>query len=98
MTEYDKYHERMMNNKEFRKEYDALESQYELINALIDARKEKRITQKRLSEMTGITQAHISNIERGIKSPSLEIVWKLADALGLSFSLKIDPLPDKTII
>jgi transcriptional regulator with XRE-family HTH domain len=41
-------------------------------------RKQKNLTQKRLIELTGLSPATISAIERGIANPSMETVNKLA--------------------
>ena len=43
-------------------------------------------TQKQLSEMTGISQANISKIERGTYNPTVKLLEKIAD----SFKLRLD--------
>ena len=45
-------------------------------------RREKKITQKRLAEMTGLTNVVINYYEHGAKNPTIETVRKIADALG----------------
>ena len=52
-----------MKDVSFKKEYETLEPEYEIISSLIDARKSCNVTQKQLSETTGITQSDISKIE-----------------------------------
>ncbi len=42
-----------------------------IAQAMLDARKESGLTQKQLSERTGIAQADISKLERGNANPSL---------------------------
>ena len=49
----------------FRKEYEYLEAEFQIIKEIIEARKDKNITQKELSDLTGITQGDISKIENG---------------------------------
>lgn len=66
----------------FKKEYDDLELEFQVIRAIIDARKEMGLTQKQLSELTGITQADISKIENGNANPSLKTLQRLASAMG----------------
>lgn len=39
MTNFDKYLKEQLENPEFKKEYDALEPEYAVIQAMIDARK-----------------------------------------------------------
>jgi len=47
-------------------------------------RKNKKISQEQLASMIGISESHISQIERGIKSPSVEILIGIAVALKVS--------------
>lgn len=54
----------------------------ELICALIEARKEKGITQKELEEMTGIKQSAIARVERGNSNPKISTLTKLLAPLG----------------
>lgn len=55
---------------------------------LLLAREKAGMTQKDLAEKTGIYQADISKIERGLGNPSLLTLKRLAD--GLNMDLKID--------
>ena len=57
-----------------------------------DARKQQNLTQKELSERTGITQADISRIENGTRNPSLEMIKRLARGMGMV--LKLEFVPD----
>ena len=40
-------------------------------------RLEKKLTQEQLAEMTGISQKHISRLERGIHAPHIDMIIKL---------------------
>ncbi len=71
-----------MNDSEFKKEYDALEPEYQIIRAMIEARREIGITQKELAEKTGITQGDISKLENGTSNPSLKTLQRIAKGLG----------------
>ena len=71
--------------------YEALESDYDVIQALIAARKNLNMTQKELSKRTGITQADISRIERGTRNPSIEMVKRLAREMGMVLKLEFIP-------
>jgi len=77
-----------MKNSDFRAEYEALEPEFSIIQAIIDARKSTGITQKQLSEKTGIAQADISKLETGNTNPSLKTIQRLA--LGMDMKLKIE--------
>lgn len=52
-------------------------------SALKTYRKSERITLAKLAEETGIGEAHLSKLERGIAGVSLENALKLAGATGL---------------
>ena len=56
--------------------------------AILLARENKGMTQRELSEKTGIYQAEISKLERGIGNPSLLTLKRIAD--GLDLELKVD--------
>ena len=63
MSSYKEYKEKALQNAEVKAEYEALQPEYDIIQAMIEARVSQNITQKELSERTGITQADISRIE-----------------------------------
>lgn len=71
-----------MKNPEFKKEYDALEPEFEIIQAMIDARKNSGMTQKELADKTGIAQSDISKIENGNGNPSIRTLQRLAKGMG----------------
>lgn len=82
MDDMQKYLEEQLKNPEFKKEYDALEPEFAVIRAILDARQEKGITQKELSELTGIAQGDISKLENGSANPSVKTLKRVAAALG----------------
>ena len=63
----------------FKNEYDITAEISELVQTL---RNEAGLSQKQLSEKTGISQANISKIENGHYIPSIDILKRIADALG----------------
>ncbi len=69
------------SNPVLRKEYDALAPQYAVIDAVIAARMEKRMTQAELAERADTKQSNISRFESGNYNPSLEFLQKIARAL-----------------
>ena len=78
-----------MNNK--LKKYEVIEIKDAIIKAFIKARKLSGLTQKQLSEKTGITQPDISKLENGNANPSIRTLIRLADAMGMK--LKVEFLP-----
>ncbi len=82
MDDFDKYLAEQLKNPKFKKEYDALEPDYQMISSLIAARAEKKLTQQDLSKITGIAQADLSKIENGNANPTLKTLKKIAEGLG----------------
>ena len=83
--------EKQLKDEEFRKEYEAIQPEMDVIRAIVDARASQNLTQKELAERTGINQADISKIENGTRNPSLNLLKRLADGMGMT--LKIEFIP-----
>lgn len=88
MRTYNDYKKQILKNDEIKSEYDALAPEYDIIEAMIIARNNLNLTQKDLSEKTGINQADISRIENGTRNPSLKMLKKLASGLGMQLRLE----------
>lgn len=54
-----------MQDPAFRAEWDAQEPERQIMRAIVEGREENGMTQKQLSDITGITQADISRLESG---------------------------------
>ena len=90
--DFQRYLDKQLENKEFRKEYEALEPEYIIKRAMIEARREEGLTQKELSERSGITQADISRLENGNANPSIRTLQRLANAMGKTLKIEfVDP-------
>jgi DNA-binding XRE family transcriptional regulator len=63
----------------------SLDSQLHIAGQLLALRHRRGLTQRRLSELSGIQQADISRIERGETQPTTVTARRLADALGADF-------------
>lgn len=46
-------------------------------------RKEKGLTQEKLAELCNIDISYIGQIERGLKTPSLKVLFRISNALSL---------------
>ena len=71
----------MMENEEFKNEYEALKPLYEIKKELIRLRLEKGLSQKDLADLVGTKQSAISRLENGSYNPSIEFLNKIAIAL-----------------
>lgn len=92
---FDDYLQEQLKDPEFKKEWDDIQPEMDVIRAMIDARIEQNLTQKELAARTGIDQADISKLENGTRNPSLKLLKKLA--FGLGMQLKIEFVPMQTL-
>ncbi len=91
MTNYKDFLNEQLQNEKFKKEYDALDAEFSIVQTMIDARKVSGLTQKDLAERTGIAQADISKLENGNANPSLKTLQRLADGMGMKLKLEFVP-------
>ena len=86
--DFNKYLDKQLQNENFRKEYEALEPEYAIMKAVLDARIESGLTQKELSDLSGITQGDISRLENGNGNPSIKTLKRLANAMGKNLKIE----------
>lgn len=91
MKTLDTYLNEQLQSEEFRKEWDNNQPEMDIIRAIADARISQNLTQKELSERTGIDQADISKLEHGTRNPSLKLLKRLADGMGMELRLVFVP-------
>lgn len=83
--------DKQMQDDEFRREYEAIQPEMDVIRAIVDARNSQNLTQKELAERTGINQADISKIENGTRNPSLNLLKRLAGGMGMALKIEFVP-------
>ena len=88
MTSFKNYLNEQMKDPEFKKEYDALDVEYTIKQAMIDARKASGLTQKELADRTGIAQGDISRLENGTGNPSIRTLKRLAAGMGMKMKVE----------
>ncbi len=88
LRKFDDFLEEQLQNPDFKAEYDALEPEFALMRSIMDARIESGLTQQKLSELSGISQADISRLESGVANPSLKTLQRLANAMGRKVQIK----------
>lgn len=82
---------RLLTDPEFRKEYKALEPEYQLASALIRLRLAKGLTQEQLARLLNTKQESIARLESGSSLPSLSTVKRVANALDAQMEIKLQP-------
>ena len=91
MTNFNDFLNEQMKNPAFKTEWEALDPEFSVIEAILKARKESGLTQKQLSERTGIAQTDISRLERGNANPSLRTLQRLAAGMGMRVKIEFVP-------
>lgn len=70
-----------------KKAYDELEFEFKIIDALIDARIKKNLTQKELAGKIGVAQSALARFESGRTNPTLSFLKKVTTGLGLKITV-----------
>lgn len=95
MKTLDNYLNEQLQNEEFKKEWDNIQPEMDIIRAMVDARISQNLTQKELAEKAGMNQADISKLENGTRNPSLKVLKRLAE--GMNMTLKLEFIPKNTM-
>lgn len=85
------YLQEQLQDPEFAKEYEAIQPEMDIIKAIVEARTSQHLTQKELAERTGINQADISKLENGTRNPSIHLLKRLADGMGMTLKIEFVP-------
>ena len=91
MRTFDDMLAKQLQNEDFRKEYEAIQPEMDVIRAIVEARTSQNLTQKELAERTGINQADISKLENGTRNPSVNLLIRLADGMGMMLKIEFVP-------
>lgn len=81
--------QQMFARQGFKAAYDALGPKYALINAVLDARNKKGMTQAEIAQRVGTTQSAIARFETGHTNPTLEFASRLSHALGAKLEIRL---------
>ena len=81
--------EELMQDEEFRIEYERLQPRYQAIAQIIKARQEQNMTQAELARRVGTQKSNISRLESGNYNPSLDFLVKVARSLGKNVSIRL---------
>ena len=96
-TKFNEFLQEQLLDPELKEEFDALQPEHAIIQAMINARKAAGPTQKELSERTGIAQGDISKLENGFSNPSVRTLQRLAKGMGMMLRIEFLPLNSSTV-
>ena len=71
--------------------YEALEGEFALVRALIEARARAGLTQEEVAQRMGTTQAVIARLEGGRVQPSTRTLDRFAKATGTRLKISFEP-------
>lgn len=95
MRKFEDFLNEQLQDEVFRKEYESMQPEFDVIRAIVDARTSQNLTQKELAEKTGINQADISKLENGTRNPSIKLLKRLAE--GMDMVLRIEFIPKQKV-
>lgn len=79
-----------LKNPKFKKAWEETEVEYQLARQLIEKRLAKKMSQRDLAKRVKTSQAVISRLETMNENPSLSLLKRLAQALGVKINLQLD--------
>ena len=91
MRTFDDVLNEQLKDINFRKEYEDIQPEIDVIRAIVDARTAQNLTQKELSKITGINQADISKLENGTRNPTVSLLKRLAEGMGMELRIQFIP-------
>ena len=86
----------ILENAEVQAEYEKLKPEYDVVRAVLEARKKNHLTQQQLADRTGINRADISKLENGSTNPSIALLQRIAE--GMDMQLKLEFVPKHKMI
>lgn len=84
--------QKALENADVRKEYEALQDEFNLIDQLVTMRTSAGLTQEEVAKKLGTNKSNISRLERGRGNPSWGTLNKYAAACG--FRVKLEAVED----
>lgn len=90
-TKWEDIEKEWMKDPKFVKAYEDLQPEFAVIQAVIDARVKKNLTQKALAKKMKTGQAVVSRLESGKVKPSIALLQRLADAIDSKLEIRFIP-------
>ena len=81
-----------LKDPEFRKVWDNLDPEFDILEMIIKAREEAGLTQEELARRIGTKQPALSRLERGgFQKAKIETLQKIAKALNVRLTIQFQP-------
>ena len=92
MTLIKDLHSEWLQDPAYREAYDALEEEFSLVQALIEARVRAGLTQAELAARMETSQSAVARLESGRVKPSARTLERFAKATGTRLNIRFDPV------
>ena len=92
------YHHRLLEDPEVAAAYRRLHPKIILGRQILELRLKRGWTQKELAKRAHTKQANISRLENALLNPSLDMLQKVADALGTPLTIQILPQEERSVL
>ena len=97
MSDLQEYKSKLMQDPDFKREYEALQPEMDIARAILDARIRSGFTQAEFAKKSGISQADISRLENGTRNPSIALLKRLAEAMDSTLKIEFIPKAKPTV-
>ena len=91
MTALKELRARWMADAAFRAEYDALEEEFALAEALIVARDKAGLTREQVARLMETSKAYVARMEGSMGNPSVATLRRFAKATGTRLKITFEP-------
>lgn len=88
MKDWNKLKKEWLKNPKFKKLYEESQPEFEIAKAIIQARIDRKMTQKELAKRMHTTQSVISRVEQARTSTSISFLKRVARALNASLQVQ----------
>ncbi len=79
-----------LDGKEGNEKDGLYEIYYKISTAIFEYRLKNNLSQKKVAEKLGVTQAMVSKLESGDYNYTIEHLWKVAQKLGFNFNIEFE--------
>jgi predicted transcriptional regulator len=87
-TDFRDFRSELLKNDDIRREYEALEPKYLIVQAIINRRNQLSLSQRQVAALSGMKQPAICRLERGDSNITVGTLFKVANALSLDIEFK----------
>jgi DNA-binding XRE family transcriptional regulator len=88
---YENVRKKLLADSKVREAYEESKAEFEIAHALIQARLQAKMSQQEVAKRMHTTQSVIARLESGKHLPSLQTLYKYAQAVNKTISLSIHP-------